>query len=187
MSLLGCVSCGPFMINAGFPELPVEQVANSANSTKIGIARVEDSRPNRNAGTIGAVILLVGPELPDYIERKFRNELAMRGITAVDTLNPAKSNKPADFKTIVITVQSASFAAPDHPFTGADASVNIAVQLYGTSSTNVVFAESYSGTNRERMGFSQGGGVRSGAILAVAADRAVEAAFADVKFEQALK
>jgi hypothetical protein len=187
VSLLCSVGCGPLAINAGFPEVPVEQVANSATSTKIGIARVEDSRPNRTAGLIGSVMLLVGPELPDYIERKFRNELAARGITPVDTLAPSKTNKPADHKTIVITVQSASFATPDQLFAAADASVNIAVQLYGISSTNVVFAGSYSGTNRETMGFSRGGGVRSGAILAVAADRAVEAAFADAKFEQALK
>jgi hypothetical protein len=193
MSLLYCMGCSPASINAGFPEVPLEPAANSASSAKIGIARVEDSRPNRSAGLIGTCIgtsneinLLVGPELPDYIEREFRNELATRGITSVDALNPAKTGEPAKYKTIVVTLQSVSFATSDPVFVSADSSVNIAVQVYELSSTKVVFGGSYSGTNQERIGF-RGIGMRSGAILAVAANRAVDAAFADVKFEQALK
>ncbi len=155
---------------------------------------MEDSRPNRIAGLIGTGIgtsseinLLIGPELPDYIEREFRNDLATRGISSVDALNPAKTREPAKYKTIVITLQSATFATSDPVFVSADSSVNIAVQVYAILSTNVVFGGSYSGTNQERIGFSRGTGMRSGAILAVAANRAVDAAFADVKFEQALK
>jgi hypothetical protein len=190
MSLFYCMGCSPASINAGFPEVPLEPVANSASSAKIGIARVEDSRPNRSAGLIGSspqVNLLVGPELPDYLEREFRNDLATRGITSVDALNPAKTGKPAEYKTIVVTLQSVSFATSDPVFVKADSSVNIAVQVYELSTTKVVFGGSYSGTNQERIGFSPGTGMRSGAILAVAANRAVDAAFADVKFEQALK
>ncbi len=190
VSLLYCVGCDPASINAGFPEVPVAPVANTASSAKIGVARVEDSRSDRKAGLIGTsseVYLLVGPELPDYIERKFRNELAMRGITSLDALNPAKTGEPGHYKTLVVTLQSATFATPDPIFVKAESSVNIAVQVYAASTTNVEFAASYSGTNQERIGFSRGTGLRSGAILAVAADRAVDAAFADAKFEQALK
>jgi len=196
LSLLYCVGCEPVSINAGFPEVPPDPVANSAGSTKIGVARVEDSRPNRNAGLIGTgaglgggsdVNLLAGPELSDYIEREFRNNLATRGITSVDALNPAKTGEPGHYKTIVITLQSATFSTSDPIFVKADSSVNIAVQVYTTSGTNVLFGGSYSGTNQEKIGFARGTGLRSGAILAVAANRAVDAAFADAKFEQALK
>jgi hypothetical protein len=196
LSLLYCVGCGPVSINAGFPEVPSEPVANSASSAKIGVARVEDSRPNRNTGLIGTGAgfgassefnLLAGPELLDYIEREFRNELATRGISSVDALNPAKSGEPGHYKTIVITLQSATFSTSDPIFVKADSSVNIAVQVYATSGTNVLFGGSYSGTNQEKIGFARGTGLRSGAILAVAANRAVDAAFADAKFEQALK
>ena len=196
LSLLYCVGCEPVSINAGFPEVPPEPVANSAGSAKIGVARVEDSRPNRNTGLIGTgaglgggseVNLLAGPELSDYIEREFRNNLATRGITSVDALNPAKTGEPGHYKTIVITLQSATFSTSDPIFVKADSSVNIAVQVYATSGTNVLFGGSYSGTNQEKIGFARGTGLRSGAILAVAANRAVDAAFADAKFEQALK
>jgi hypothetical protein len=175
-------------INAGFPEVPVVPVANQPNSVKIGIARVEDNRASRDAGTINSnVTLLVGPELPDYLEHQFRNQLAILGIAAVDALNPAKTQKPPDYKTIVITLQSASFTTPDSILVSADASVNIAIQLYATSSANVAFAGSFTGTNEDRIGFNRGTGVTSGGILAVAADRAIDAAFADPKFQQALK
>jgi hypothetical protein len=189
-SMLYSTGCGPSAINAGFPEVPLLPVASSAASPKIGIARVEDSRSSRIAGPIGSaphVNLMVGPELPDYIEREFRNALATRGIAPVDALDPAKSQKAADLKTIVITLQSANFSTSDPVFVTADSSVSIAVQVYAISTTNLAFAASYSGANQERIGFSLGTGMRSGAILAVAADRAVDAAFADPKFEQALK
>src|SRR5258708_5218121 len=146
MSLLYCMGCNPASINAGFPEVPLEPVANSASSAKIGIARVEDSRPNRIAGLIGTGIgtsseinLLIGPELPDYIEREFRNDLATRGISSVDALNPAKTREPAKYNTIVITLQSATFATSDPLFLSADSSVNIAVPAYAIVSTNLVF------------------------------------------------
>jgi hypothetical protein len=186
VTLLYGVGCVRGAINAGFPEVPVQSAERSVSRPKVGIARVEDSRPKRAAGSIGATTLLVGPELLDYIERRFRNELAERGFDAVEVLNPTKSASVRDLRTIAVTLQSASFGTADALLFSADASANIAVQVYAPASTQVIFARSFSGNSDGRIGL-RGAGLASGGILAIAADRAIDAAFEDPQFIQSLR
>jgi hypothetical protein len=188
--LLCTAGCSTAKINAGFPEVPLQAAGNSG--VKIGVARAEDSRATRIAGTwtvnFREVDFLVGPELPDYIERKFRNGLVQRGFAPVDALDPAKSTNAQDYKTLVLTLQSVTFS-PGYALVGLsreDASVTIAVQVYAPSGSREIYAGSFSGAGQARLG-SPFTGVHMGSVIAVAADHAIDAAFADSNFEQALK
>ncbi len=182
--LLLFAGCG-VRIEAGLPEVKLQQAAKLGTATTIGLARVEDSRSSREAGIINdSAILRVGPELADYIERTFHNELVAHGMTVVEALNPAR-NPPTSHKTIVVTVQSVEFNFGG--FGKSDASVNIAVQVYGSASTESIYGGSFSGTDSEGVKVLEGAGSESGRVLAAAADRAIDAAFADERFEQALK
>jgi len=184
IGLLLCAGCGVVSITAGFPEVK-QQPANPATTATIGLAEVEDSRSSRDAGMLNnSAVLRVGPELADYIERTFHNQLVAHGMTVVEALNPAR-NPPSSHKTIVVTVQSVEFNFAE--FGKSVASVNIAVQIYGAASTEAIFGGSFSGTDREGVKLLEGVGSDSGRMLAAAADRAIDAAFADEHFEQALK
>jgi len=130
--------------------------------------------------------VIVGPELNDYIERKFRVELVEHGFAPVDALNPASATNPYNCKTIVVTLQSADIGGQGVFLPSALASADIAVQVYGPASRVVIFAQSYYGKDSERISFKELG-MNSGRIIAVATDQAIDNAFADPAFEKALQ
>lgn len=177
--------CGVRSIEAGFPEVTLQQPAKPGTGPTIGLARVEDSRTGRDAGMLNdSLNLQVGAGLADYIERTFHNKLVAHGMTVVEALNPAK-NPPSGHKTVVVIVQSAQFDFSG--FGKSEASVNIAVQVYGSASTDAIFGGSFSGTDREGIKLMDSVASNTGIVLAAASDRAIDAAFADEHLEQALK
>jgi hypothetical protein len=125
-----CAGCGVRSIEAGFPEVTLQQPAKPGTGPTIGLARVEDSRASRDAGMLNdSVNLQVGAGLADYIEQTFHKEPVAHGVTVLEALNPAK-NPPSSHRTVVVTVQSIQYN-----FGGlgkSDSSVNIAVQVYGS-------------------------------------------------------
>jgi hypothetical protein len=183
-----CAGCSPVQVNAGFPEVPPPPTAKS-DAPKIGLARVADSRVDRTGGWLMGDVILVGPELNDYIERKFRSALVEQGFAPIEALNPTSTTNPAEYKIIVVTLQSTDIGRRPTAsmVAAADASVDIAVQIYAPGNRKVVFAQSYHGTHSEALGFIAGLGMNSGSIIAAAADSAIDEAFADEGFEKALK
>ena len=182
-----CVGCGTNRINAGFPEVPPPPTARP-DAPKIGIARVADSRADRSGGWFNSnVNVIVGPELNDYIERKFRVELVEHGFAPLEALNPASTANPSNCKTIVVTLQSADIGGSGVFLPSAAASADIAVQVYAPASRVVIFAQSYYGKDSERISSFKELGMNSGRIIAVATDQAIDNAFADPAFEKALK
>ncbi len=185
LSLAGCATA---KLNAGFPVVPLRKPP--AGATKIGVARVEDSRASRivgstNDGAFQTVDLLAGPDLLSYIDRKFRNGLAERGFEPIVALDPAKSSLAQPYKIVVITLQSATFGFPSIYWGNAGTSIAIAVQVYAPPH-KIIFASSYSGAHSGGLGLVATS-VRAGSVIAAAADEAVKAALADPKLENALR
>jgi hypothetical protein len=180
--------CATAKVNAGFPEVPLRKPLSGA--IKVGVARVKDSRVDQIAGSVGDGLfqkldLLVGPDLLGYVDRQVRNALANRGFEPVAALDPATTAIAQPYKVVVVTLQSATFGFPVIMWGAADSSVSIAVQVYAPP-RNLIFSGSYSGAHGERPALVATG-VIAGSILAVSADQAVAAAFADPKLEQALR
>ncbi len=142
--ILCITGCSPVKLNAGFPEVALEKPPQGAPI--IGVARAEDSRGDRVAGTIDTgmrnIDLLVGPELPDYIERKLRNELTRRGFAPVEAINPMKTSLQQPYKVVVVTLQSVSFGFPSMPWDSAEISISIAIQVYSPT-RELIYASSF--------------------------------------------
>jgi hypothetical protein len=172
-------------INTGYPEVPT--VSAKPGAPQIGLARVADSRASRVSGVANNTNLLAGPELNDYIERKFRERLANEGFAPVEALNPATAARPDDHKTILVTLQSASIGNVGTMFSDPQASIDIAVQVYSAGGRRIVFGHGYSGQHSEPLGRTTGTGMSAGRIIAAAADGAIDQAFTDPAFEQALR
>lgn len=180
-----CLSaCSSAEINAGFPEVARENA--SSTGTKIGVARVEDSRDQSAAGEVANTTLLVGPELADYIERTVRNQLAARGWNPVDSLNPRRTSERPPHKTLVVTIQSVTFGDSGIFSLSAESSIDLVFQVYSPGAA-LVLTRNFSGDCRENIFFTHAGGVAAGGIIAKAADDAVNKAFADAALEQALR
>jgi hypothetical protein len=177
LSLAGCATA---KVNSGFPDVPLREP--HAGATKIGVARVEDSRASSVAGSLGPgwlrTDLLAGPNLLSYIDHEFRNGLAERGFDPVVALDPAKASLAQPYKIVVITLQSATYGFP--VWIDAGSSIAIAVQVYAPPH-KMIFADSYSGAHSGKPA------VGGGSVIAVAADEAVKAALADPKLENALR
>lgn len=178
-AMLSLAGCATAKINARFPEVPLRKPP--AGATKVGVARVEDSRASRVAGSLDAlrrVDVLAGPDLLNYIDHEFRNGLAERGFDPIVALDPAKSSLAQPYKIVVITLQSATYAFP--VWMDASSSIDIAVQVYSPSH-KMIFADSYSGAHSGKPS------AEGGSVMAVAVDKAVKAALADAKLENALR
>ncbi len=181
VAMLSLAGCGTAKVNARFPEVPLRKP--SAGATKVGVARVEDSRASRVAASTGdnwirRADVLAGPDLLSYIDREFRNGLAKRGFDPVVALDPAKSSLAQPYKIVVITLQSATYGFP--VWKDASSAIDIAVQVYSPSH-KMIFANSYSGADSGKPG------AEGGLVMSVAADNAVEAALRDAKLESALR
>lgn len=175
--MLSLAGCATTKINARFPDVPLRKPA--AGATKVGVARVEDSRASRVAASIGGnglirSDLLAGPDLLSYIDHKFRNGLADRRFDPVVAPDPAKSSLAQPYKIVVVTLQSATYGFP--VWKNAGSAIDIAVQVYSPAH-KIIFADSYSGADSGK----------PSSVMAVAADNAVEAALADAKLESALR
>lgn len=175
--------CG-FQWSAGFPEVPLQKPASGA--MKIGVAQVEDSRPNYAVGWVGSSQLLAGPDLPNYIERKFRNELAERGFDPVEALDPARTTVAQPYKVVVVTLQSAEFNSSGWYFATASSKTRIGVRVYSRAG-RTIFNGQYSGNSVKTASNKINSGVVAGGLMAPAINNAVSAAFAERQFEQALR
>ncbi len=185
MSLTGCV---PAKINAGFPDVP--PIESLGGTDKIGVARVEDSRSDDVAGSTEIspfqdMELIVGPDLRAYIRRRFQNALANRGFDPVAALDPTRTSISQPYKIVVVTIQSVRFGYPAIAWGKVGSSVDIAVQIYSPP-RNLIFSGSYSGTHDERPAILPTG-TAAGSIIAVSAEEAIKAAFADPNFVRALR
>jgi hypothetical protein len=167
-----------------FPKFQLLPQSNRGAAT-IGVARVADSRTSRDSGRFNEVTVLVGPELPDHIERQFRSELVEEGFSPIEALSPNPTNS-CDCKTILVTLQSVSIACSGTFTTTGDASADIAVQVYAPKSHSIVFAQSYSGRHSEGLSARELG-MNSGRLIAAATDDAVDHAFEDKAFREALR
>ena len=173
-----CAGCSP-IVAAQFPDV-YSPPAVKLDATKIGLARVADSRRDESAGWLnGDITVVAGPAMADYIGRKFRSQMIEQGFAPIDSSDPAASTNSSAFKTVIVTLQSTNFGGTStflfHPI----ASTDIAVQVFAAGSRTIVFAQSYQGTHR--------GNGRVGTNLAAAADGAIEQAFADQAFLAALE
>lgn len=186
IAMLAITGCATAKVNVGFPDVPLRKPASGA--PKIGVARVEDTRGDPVLGSTGNGLqsfdLLAGPNLLDYINRRFRNDLAGRGFDPVTALDPTRTSLPQPYKTLVVTLQSARFSFPVFFWGLADSSINIAVQVYAPP-RNLIFSGSYSGAHGDRPALATSAVVSS--IMADSADEAVKAAFADPNFENAIR
>lgn len=186
---LALSGCAAQELNAGFPQ--VVRRAPLSGATKVGVARVEDSRSDQIANsvdhwTLGNIRLIVGPNLLAYIDQKFTNGLTDRGFDPVVALDPTRTALSQPYKVVVLTLQSTTFGLSPGLWTGfGHSSVNIAVQIYDPD-RRLIFANSYSAAREAHLEFT-GGSVAAGKIVALAADQAIDAAFADPKLEKALK
>jgi hypothetical protein len=189
LSLLCGVGCTPARITLSFPDVPFQTAGNSG--VKIGVARADDSRDVQMVGTITSFgltgDLLVGPELSDYIDRKFRNALVERGFVPVDALDPTKSPNTRDYKTLVLRLQIVKIGTYSvNGSSESDAAVGIAADVYAPAGSKEIFAQTFIGEYQSRLGWGPIG-VKAGNIMATAADRAIDEALADPAFEHALK
>ena len=164
---------------AKFPEV-YPPPAGKPDATKVGLAPVADSRRDESAGwNAGNVPIVAGPEFTHYIEHKFRSQMVEEGFAPIDAPNPASGTNPPPCKTILITLQSTNFGNSGTVTTHEIASTDIAVQVFAPGSRTIVFAQSYQGTHRENGD--------PGRLLAAAADWAIDQAFADKAFLEALR
>lgn len=184
--LLVAASAGCGTVQARFPAIPVKSSGKATPKSTVGIARVEDSRANDFAGEVAGADLLVGNELPDYIGIAYRNELTAHGIASVEAPNPAVVQGTPDHNTLVVTLQSVSCSIPDTTWSKASASADIAVQVYGARTRNVIFAAEFLGTINQPVRSAVPDST-SGGLIAAAADKAIKASFKDPKFMQALR
>jgi hypothetical protein len=183
LSVAGCA----LQVNAGFPEVPPPPPVHP-NAIKIGLARVVDSRSNRFSGKLNSnVDVLAGPELDDYIERQFRTELVLHSFAPIEALNPADTPNSSTVRIVAVTLQSASFSTTGYFSVTRHGAADIAIQVYGLGSRDILFARSYPGQGSEPQPAFAGAGMVEGKAMADAADRAIEAAFADPEFVKALQ
>ena len=166
--MLLVAGCATPQWNTGFPEVHLQKPKSGA--LVIGVAQAEDSRASQVIGMRGRAELLAGPELGNYIERKFRNGLAERGFEPIVALDPAKSSLAQPYKIVVITLQSATFGFPSLYWGNAGTSIAIAVQVYAPPH-KMIFADSYSGAHSGGLGLVVTS-VRAGSVIAAAADEA---------------
>lgn len=183
------VGCSTQPPKATFPDVSLQQLI--IPGTKIGVARVENWRASLIACRVGRAHLQVGSGLADYIERRFRNQLTYQGFDAVEAPDPTQTSVNLPYKIVVVTLQSVTFGYspsipwPENP--GAETSVNIAVRVYAASARKEIYSGSFSGSNKEGWGVTSSVGSRVGSVIAVATNHAIDAAFADTSFKQALK
>lgn len=175
--------CAPRTVDATFPQIAIRKPLGSG--PKIGVAAVGDSRATKLAGEAGDASLIVGAGLSRYIDCKFRNALTDRGFQSSAVSDPADTSVRTPDKVVVLTLQSVSLGSLE---TGATlkSTVSIALQVY-SSPRKLIYGKSFWGTYSAGIGaFSSAEGL-TGNFIAQAADRAVEAAVADPKFEKALR
>jgi hypothetical protein len=182
-ALLLTAGCATSQWSAGLPDVQLQKPASGAR--KIGVAQAEDSRPDYVIGSVGRAELLAGPELPNHIERKFRNGLTERGFDPIEALDPADTAISQPYKVLVVTLQSAHFSWSGHTSGTTASAIGIALQVYSPAH-KLIFSSSYSGDSTDTTHFISTS-VVAGRLIASAADHAVSAAFADPKFEQALR
>lgn len=181
VAMLALAGCSP-QWSAGFPEVRLQRPTSGA--TKIGVAQVEDSRPDYAVGWVGRAQLLAGPNLADYIERKFRNGLTERGFDPIEALDPARTSVAQPYKIVVVTVRSASFKLSGVVSETASSIVEIRARIYSPA-RGVIYAASYAGKwsgPAHRVNTS----VVAGSLIAPAASRAVVETLADPSFEREL-
>ncbi len=194
LSLLAFVNllCGcSTQINLDFPQVAPEKPAVAA--AKVGVAPVQDSRASHVAGPLNmssdifrSVSVATGPELPDYIGNSFRNGLVKRGFDPIEAPDPGTTALQQPYKVLVITIQSVTFADSGLlSFDGAS-SLNLAVQVF-SGGPKPVFAKVFNGECTEHIPAWHGGKKAVSAIIATAADRAVEAALASPDLREALR
>jgi hypothetical protein len=182
-ALVLAAGCASAQWSAGIPEVPFQKPAGAGS--KIGVAQARDSRPDCAIGAVGRAELLAGPDLPNYIERKFRNGLTERGFDPVETLDPADAAISQPYKVLVVTLQSAHFSWSGHTSGTTATAIGIALRVYSPA-RKLIFSSSYSGDSTGTAHFISTS-VVAGSLIAPAADHAVSAAFADPKLEQALR
>ncbi len=122
---------------------------------------------------------MAGPEFDQYVDRTFRSRLVEEGFAPIDAANPGGGTNPVQYKTILVTVQSTDVGGTGTFMPHAIASTDIAVQVFAVGGHTIIFAQSYKGTHQENG--------KTGELLAAAADWAIDAAFSDTAFLQALR
>jgi hypothetical protein len=178
-----CITGCGVQINAGFPEIGMWPA--HANSSRIGVARVRDSRSDHVAGPFDAQVIVAGSDLRDYVERTFRNGLVERGYDPVDALDPSTTSIQQPYKVVVLTVQSANFGVSGIFLKDGSSAVDILVQVY-SASRSPIYAGDFNGTSTERMKLTAVG-LAAGGVIAKAADAAIDQALANPQLQQALK
>ncbi|HVN63412.1 MAG TPA: hypothetical protein VMT58_02150 [Candidatus Binataceae bacterium] len=170
-------------INAQFPEVKLKTPRSAG--IKIGLARVEDSRNTRevNEGS-NQIPLLAGPEFYEFIDHTFRNRLIQRGFDPTDALDPTKTLLLQPYKTMVVTLQSVSFVCNGMFSCDGTSNVSLAMQVFAPD-RSAIFSGSFEGQSNQNDRLDAG--IANVNIIAKAAERAIDAAFANPKFEAALK
>jgi hypothetical protein len=185
MTFLTIISGCNAVIRPKMPENQATLVQAAPPSGGVGLAAVKDGRSGGSSGGVGAAGVEIQSDLGDYVHNSFANGLSHKGLPVVDTkTSPAA---PGVKRTVVVTLQSASVSTIDAILQPATANVAIAVQVYDPTQ-KVIFAQTYTGTNRETLGLHGQAGYdeNSGRIVAAAADSAVEQALADPNFQKAI-
>lgn len=181
--MLLVAGCATPQWNTGFPEVHLQKPKSGA--LVIGVAQAEDSRASQVIGMRGRAELLAGPELGNYIERKFRNGLTDWGFDSVEALDPAKTSVKQPYKVLVVTLRSARFSWSGMLSGAAESTIGIAVKVYSPAS-KLIYSRDFTGNSSARAHMIKTG-VAAGDLVAPAADEAVSSAFADPQFEKALR
>lgn len=177
--LAGCAT----QWNTGFPEVPLQKPKSGAPI--IGVAHAEDSRASQVIGMRGRYELVAGPDLGNYIERKFRNGLTDRGFDPVEALDPARTSLHQPYKVVVITLQSVSFSWSGMLSGDAESTIGIAIKVYSPAS-KLIYSGDFTGNSSARAHTIETG-VAAGDLIAPAADDVVSSAFANPRLENALR
>ncbi len=183
ISIVALAACATPQWSVGFPDLPIEKPA--AGAREIGVAETEDSRSSIVVGWKGLAELRAGPGLPDYLESKLRNELVERGLAPVEALDPTKTSVSQPYKVIVLTLQSAEFEWAGIVNGDAVSEIGIGVRIYAPGG-KLIYSASFSGKS-DNTAHLIPTSVAAGDLIAPAADEAVKAAFADPRFEKAIR
>jgi len=185
MASLALLSGCNAVIRPKMPESSATLVQAAPPTGGVGLAAVKDGRSGASGGGVGAAGVEIQSDLGDYVHNGFANGLSHKGLQVVDT--KASTNAQGVKRTVVVTVQSASVSTIDALLQPATANVAVAVQVYDPDQ-KVIFAQTYTGTNRETLGLHGQAGYdeNSGRIVAAAADSAVEQALADPNFQKAI-
>jgi len=171
-----------------FPDYPRTATA-PANAPAIGLDWVRDARITTEEG-YDAVI--PQGQMNDYIRGGAADRLRRAGFNVVklQLAVPPSRQIPNGFsgRTLVITLNQVWTSVDSPLFYPAETDVELSVEVYQDSAHEPLFRRHYVGTHRQRLDFSLLNASKARVVVISAAiDSALDRAFADETFQQALR